>query len=63
MPSSAGITLFDTADVYGGTQGGPKGTSETMLGRALGAGERWDQIVLASKFGATDKGSEGQGGA
>ena len=53
----AGITLFDTADVYGGTQGGPKGTSETMLGRALGR-ER-DQIVLASKFGAPM--DEGQG--
>ncbi|GGR26000.1 aldo/keto reductase [Deinococcus ruber] len=46
----AGITLFDTADVYGGTQGGPKGTSEMMLGKALGS-ER-SRIVLASKFGA-----------
>ena len=39
----AGITLFDTADVYGGTR------SEVMLGQALGA--RRDDIVLATKFG------------
>jgi aryl-alcohol dehydrogenase-like predicted oxidoreductase len=40
----AGITLFDTADMYGG-QGG----SEKHLGAALG--ERRKDIVLASKFG------------
>jgi aryl-alcohol dehydrogenase-like predicted oxidoreductase len=39
----AGITFFDTADVYGGTQ------SEEFLGRALGS--RRDDIVLATKFG------------
>lgn len=39
-----GITLFDTADIYGN-----RGGSETMLGQALGA-ER-QRIVLASKFG------------
>jgi aryl-alcohol dehydrogenase-like predicted oxidoreductase len=39
----AGITLFDTADVYGG-----QGKSEEMLGKAL-AGKR-DQVVLATKF-------------
>lgn len=39
-----GITLFDTADIYG-----EKGGSETMLGRALG--RRRSEIVLASKFG------------
>ncbi len=39
----SGITLFDTADVYGGTQ------SEVMLGKALG--KRRQEIVLASKFG------------
>ncbi len=54
----AGITLFDTADVYGGTQGGPKGSSESMLGRALGA-ER-SRVVLASKFGA-DMGADAHG--
>ncbi|BBN95404.1 oxidoreductase protein [Deinococcus grandis] len=50
----AGITLFDTADIYGN-----RGGSEEMLGRALGA-ERAN-IVLASKFGM-DMG-DGKGGA
>ena len=39
----AGITLFDTADVYGGTQ------SEVFLGKALGT--RRHDIILATKFG------------
>jgi len=39
----AGITLFDTADVYG-----EKGGSETVLGQILG--ERRRDIVLATKF-------------
>ena len=39
----AGITLFDTADVYGGTQ------SEVFLGKALG--KRRHDIILATKFG------------
>ncbi len=39
-----GITLFDTADIYGN-----KGGSEEQLGRILG--ERRKQIVLATKFG------------
>lgn len=39
----AGITLFDTADIYGGTQ------SEEFLGKALG--KRRHGIVLATKFG------------
>jgi len=39
----AGITLFDTADVYGATQ------SEVFLGKALG--KRRQEIVLATKFG------------
>ena len=39
-----GITLFDTADIYG-----ERGGSETVLGTVLG--ERRKQIVLASKFG------------
>jgi aryl-alcohol dehydrogenase-like predicted oxidoreductase len=39
----AGVTFFDTADIYGGTK------SEVMLGVALG---KWrDQFVIASKFG------------
>jgi aryl-alcohol dehydrogenase-like predicted oxidoreductase len=40
-----GVTLFDTADVYG------TGHSETILGRALGA-ER-DGVAIATKFGNT----------
>lgn len=40
----AGITLFDTADMYGGGGG-----SEQILGEVL-AGRR-DQVVLATKFG------------
>src|SRR5580692_5119378 len=39
----AGITLLDTADMYG------TGRSEEILGEGLGA--RRDQIVLATKFG------------
>jgi len=39
----AGVTLFDTADIYGGT------LSETFLGRILRG--RRDRIVLATKFG------------
>lgn len=41
----AGITLFDTADMYGSTFGG----SEELMGQSLGA--RRNDIVLASKFG------------
>jgi aryl-alcohol dehydrogenase-like predicted oxidoreductase len=41
-----GITLFDTADIYGN-----RGQSEEMLGKALG--NRRHEIVLASKFGMT----------
>jgi len=40
----AGITFFDTADVYGTTK------SEEYLGRALG--RRRDEIVVATKFGS-----------
>jgi len=47
----AGITLFDTADIYGGTK------SESYLGAALGA--RRDEIVLATKFGVPYEGHEG----
>jgi aryl-alcohol dehydrogenase-like predicted oxidoreductase len=47
----AGITLFDTADMYGGTK------SEEYLGKALG--RRRDEIVLATKFGAPFEGHTG----
>src|SRR6476660_2239287 len=39
----AGITFFDTADVYGGTN------SEVFLGRALAA--RRHGVIVATKFG------------
>src|SRR5690606_29629736 len=39
----AGVTFFDTADVYG------FGASEELLGRALGS--RRDEVVVATKFG------------
>ena len=39
----AGISLFDTADLYGGTK------SEEILGRALGT--RRDDVIVATKFG------------
>jgi aryl-alcohol dehydrogenase-like predicted oxidoreductase len=39
-----GITLFDTADIYG-----KRGGSESMLGQVLG--DRRKDIVLATKFG------------
>ena len=51
----AGVTLFDTADVYGGKPGsdhptgGQPGTSEEMLSKALGG--RRDSVVVATKFG------------
>jgi aryl-alcohol dehydrogenase-like predicted oxidoreductase len=47
----AGITLFDTADIYGGAK------SEEFLGAALGA--RRDEIILATKFGAPYEGHDG----
>jgi aryl-alcohol dehydrogenase-like predicted oxidoreductase len=40
----AGITIFDTADIYG------QGTSEEYIGRALEG--RRDRVVLATKFGS-----------
>nr|WP_091184322.1 aldo/keto reductase [Microlunatus flavus] len=51
----AGITLFDTADIYGGS-GGP-GRSEELLGQAL-KGKR-DSVVLATKFGMDMQGANG----
>ncbi|MBV1853059.1 aldo/keto reductase [Catellatospora tritici] len=43
----AGITFFDTADIYG--RGTAVGASESMLGEVLKG--RRDQVVLATKFG------------
>ena len=48
-----GVTLFDTADIYGAE----RGLSETLMGNAL-AGKR-DAIVLATKFGMDMGGANG----
>ena len=51
-----GITLFDTADIYGN-----RGGSEELLGKALG--ERRRDIIVATKFGmAMGDGPYMQGG-
>jgi len=49
----AGITLFDTADIYGAE----RGLSETLMGESLGA--RRSEIVLATKFGMDMGGANG----
>jgi aryl-alcohol dehydrogenase-like predicted oxidoreductase len=49
----AGVTLFDTADIYGST----RGLSETLMGAALKG--RRDDIVLATKFGMDMAGANG----
>jgi aryl-alcohol dehydrogenase-like predicted oxidoreductase len=49
----AGVTLFDTADVYGGSPG----QSEELLGAALG--RRRDDVVVATKFGMDTRGLNG----
>ena len=48
-----GITLFDTADIYGN----PAGSSEELLGKALGG--RRDDVVVATKFGMDTRGANG----
>lgn len=48
----AGITLFDTADIYGGG-----GASETLMGEALEG--RRDRFVLTTKFGMEMRGING----
>ncbi|WP_082156184.1 aldo/keto reductase [Cellulomonas sp. A375-1] len=50
---SAGVTLFDTADVYGGRPGG----SEELLGAALRG--RRDDVIVATKFGMDMHGTNG----
>ena len=57
----AGITLFDTADMYGGSgeRGGSRGDGERLLGAAL-KGHR-DHVVLATKFGM-EMSPRGEGG-
>ena len=52
----SGITLFDTADIYG-----ERGGSETALGAILG--DRRKDIVLATKFGMEMDDGEKRGGS
>ena len=48
-----GVSLFDTADIYGAT------TNEELVGRVIK--DRRDEIVLATKFGITfSRGDDGQ---
>lgn len=49
----AGVTLLDTADIYGGQ----RGLSETLMGHALRG--RRSEIVLATKFGMDMAGANG----
>src|SRR6185312_11246743 len=49
----AGVTLFDTADIYGSE----RGLSETLMGNALRG--RRGEIVLATKFGMDMAGTNG----
>ena len=46
----AGITFFDTAEMYGG------GKSEEFLGAALGKSANREDVIIASKFGRPDDG-------
>ena|SRR5664279_5330939 len=48
----AGITLFDTADIYGGA-----GTSERLMGEVLEG--RRDEFAIATKFGWKMDGADG----
>jgi aryl-alcohol dehydrogenase-like predicted oxidoreductase len=47
----AGVTLFDTADIYG------QGSSEEFLGKALG--NHRDEVLIATKFGMDMQGANG----
>jgi aryl-alcohol dehydrogenase-like predicted oxidoreductase len=49
----AGVTFFDTADIYGGD-----GASERLIGEALDG--RRDRVVLATKFGMPLSGDSGE---
>jgi aryl-alcohol dehydrogenase-like predicted oxidoreductase len=49
----AGITLFDTADSYG------FGRSEEILGAALRARGKRDDVIIATKFGSDLRGANG----
>ena len=49
---SAGVTLFDTADIYGPDNGEPFGAAEAMFGRVLcDAPDLRERMVIATKGG------------
>src|SRR4051812_5423900 len=50
----AGVNLLDTANSYGSEPG----ASEDLLGQALEG--RWDQVVIATKFGWNEGGAPAQ---
>ena len=50
----AGVTLLDTADVYGG-----KGGSERLMGEVLSEDGRRERVVLLTKFGIDMDGADG----
>ncbi len=52
--TDVGVTLLDTADIYGD----PPGRSEELLGEALDG--RRDDFVLATKFGMDMRGAHGE---
>ncbi|WP_046215594.1 aldo/keto reductase [Paenibacillus wulumuqiensis] len=46
-----GVTMLDTADIYGGFEFGRYGDNEKLIGRALRG--RRDNVIVATKFGIT----------
>ena len=61
----AGINFFDTANMYGGRNGGARGWTEEIIGRwfAQGGGRR-EKVVLATKiFEPMDDPNDGPNGA
>ena len=60
----AGLTFFDTADIYGPDNGEPFGASEALLGRVLAQAPHLRQrFVLASKGGIWEANALGGAGA
>ncbi|ANF96298.1 aldo/keto reductase [Paenibacillus bovis] len=56
-----GVTMLDTADIYGGFEHGRYGENEKLVGRALRG--RRDQVIVATKFGITYSSEKPKGDA
>ncbi|WP_017813768.1 aldo/keto reductase [Paenibacillus shenyangensis] len=56
-----GVSMLDTADIYGGFERGRYGENEKLVGRALRG--RRDQVIVATKFGITYSGEKPKGDA